>query len=318
MARAHAKNLPLSPGTRLNRYRIAKRLASGGYGVVYMGQRDDGKWVAIKEFLPLVIACRTRPKQVQVEISDQVDHDRFQAGLRAFFREADMLSRIHDERIIAIWDVFEQHGTAYFAMPLERGHTLHEMLRPDRPLGDAQLRQIFVEAAQGVEALHASGLLHLDLKPGNLWMRPEGNIVVLDLGASRWQDEEGHASSLARTPGYAAPEQHQRLRAQMGDDGKMVLHGRAEMDARTDVYGLAASMRALLEGQAPPEAPDRDPSETLRRKWLGQRQSGLLEVIDRGMAFQPAERYPSVKAFRQALQALPRVTDRGLLQDGLD
>lgn len=313
---SHSTNLPLPAGTRLNRYQIKKNLAAGGFGVVYTGVRDDGKTVAIKEFLPLVIECRTQPKQHHITIKDPLAQNRFDQGLQAFFREADMLSRIHDERVIAIWDVFEHHGTAYFAMPLEKGHTLHALVRQDRWISDAAVRRLFVEAARGVEVLHAAGLLHLDLKPGNLWVRPDGTVVVLDLGASRWSDEEGRNSSMARTPGFAAPEQHGRLRPRLVN-GQAVIQAAPVTDERTDVYGLAASLRAVLEGQSPPPAPDRDAHERVARRWQGQRDPGLLAVVDRAMSLKPSARYPTVLAFRQALQALTRLSDGMPRHDGL-
>lgn len=297
-------NATLPPGTRLNRYRIDKRLAAGGFGVVYVGTRDDGRQVAIKEFLPQVIACRPAGK-TRIDIADAYDADRFTAGLAAFFQEADVLSRIHDDRIIAIWDVFESHGTAYFAMPLEKGHTLHALVRQDQDVPDATARRLFVEAAKGVEVLHAHRLLHLDLKPGNLWVRPDGAVVVLDLGASRWSDQEGRSVSLARTPGFAAPEQHTSLKR------------RAELTEQTDIYGLAASLRATLEGTSPPAATQRQPDEGMACRWQGQRDPGLMAVVDRGMAVDPAHRYPTVAAFRQALQALPRLPDHLDRPDGL-
>jgi serine/threonine protein kinase len=301
---ARTTNLPLQKGVRLNRYRIHRRLAAGGFGVVYLGERDDGRKVAIKEFLPSVIACRKDGERVT--LANKVLSDRFRSGLQAFFREADMLSRIHDDRVIAIWDVFEANGTAYFAMPFEKGHTVQALVKRRGWVSDATARRLFVEASHGVEVLHRCNLLHLDLKPDNLWVRPDGSVVVLDLGASRWSDEEGLTLRLARTPGFAAPEQHRGRKA--------------VLDVRTDVYGLAAALRALLEGQSPPTAPQRmkQPGEGMGRRWRGQRDAQLLAVVDRGMALNPADRWPTVEAWRKALEALPRLSPTAPRREDLD
>lgn len=287
-------NDPLRPGFRLSRYTIVRRLSAGGFGVVYVARREDGKLVALKEFLPSVIACRRPEDKGVIKLRGSTDTRRFRDGLEAFFREADTLAKIHDDRVIAVWDVFEANGTAYFAMPVEKGITLQAAIRGNpRPLGNALVRDLFVRACQGVEVLHQHGLLHLDLKPSNLWLRPDGSVVVLDLGASRWEDEEGRTGQLARTPGFAAPEQHGAVKVK-------------DLTVRTDVYGLAATLHATLEGSPPPSAPGRSPKDpplALRR--LGQHSSRLLAVVDRGMALPPADRWPTVAAFRQELEKLP-------------
>lgn len=287
-------NALLPPGAQINRYKVVRRLAEGGFGVVYHGKRDDGREVAIKEFLPSLIPCRRDDDHGLVTISDQHQSERFEKGLAAFFREADTLSRIHDDRIIAIWDVFKANGTGYFAMPMEKGYTFHTILKAQRWLGDAAVRRLFVEAALGVEALHRARVLHLDLKPVNLWLRPDGQVVVLDLGASRWADDEAEIQHLARTPGFAAPEQHGPSR-------------QAILDERTDVYGLAASLRACLDGKSPPPAPTRSSDESMGPLHWSRRNARLLQVIDRGMALAPQNRFQSVAEFRQALEEIPRL-----------
>ena len=294
MASQKFSNDPLRPGFRLSRYTIVRRLSAGGFGVVYVAKREDGKLVAIKEFLPSVIACRKPEDKGQVKLKGSNDVRRFRDGLEAFFREADTLAKIHDDRVIAVWDVFEANGTAYFAMPVEKGITFQTAIRSSLfPLGNARLREWFIRACQGVEVLHQHGLLHLDLKPSNLWLRPDGSVVVLDLGASRWEDEEGRTGQLARTPGFAAPEQHGSVKVK-------------DLTVRTDVYGMAATLYAALEGMPAPSAPGRltRPTPFLKRR-LGQHSSLLLALVDKGMALNAAERFATIAEFRQELEKLP-------------
>lgn len=301
-------NDPLRPGFELSRYRIVRRLSSGGFGVVYVARREDGKMVAIKEFLPAVIACRTPENRGQVKLKSAGDERRFRDGLEAFFREADTLAKIHDEQVIAVWDVFEANGTAYFTMPVEKGITLQTAIRGRHaPFSDTWMRDTFVRACRGVEVLHRHSLLHLDLKPGNLWLRPDGQVVVLDLGASRWEDEEGRTGQLARTPGFAAPEQHGQVKVK-------------DLTIRTDVYGLATTFYAALEGVPPPSAPSRaNVVHDFVKARAGQHSSRLLAIIARGMDLDPAKRYASVSDLRLALEQLPRLEDRATwpIADGL-
>lgn len=302
-----APNDTLRPGFRLSRYTILRRLSSGGFGVVYVARREDGQLVAIKEFLPSTLAVRTLEDRGRVRPATPEASRRFRDGLEAFFREADTLTRIHDDRVIAVWDVFEANGTAYFVMPVEKGITLQAAIRGSPyPLSEGFLRDVFTRVCMGVEVLHAHGLLHLDIKPSNLWLRPDGSVVVLDLGASRWADEEGRTGQLARTPGFAAPEQHGSVKVK-------------DLTVRTDVYGLAASLWAGLEGASPPPAPQRRAKDkSILRGRLGQRTSALLRLIERGMALKPEHRYPDVTSMRRELERLPvAMPDPWFAQDGL-
>lgn len=294
MARTGNEWLPI--GFKLGRYTITRKLSSGGFGIVYAAKREDGLSVAIKEFMPASMACRKDAKSGEVKVKESADKQRFLDGLEAFFREADMLSKIHDEKVISIWDVFKQNGTAYFAMPIERGNTLQAMIRNSHtPLGDGLIREWFIRAAQGLEVLHKNGLLHLDVKPSNLWLRPDGSVVVLDLGTSRWESEEGRTGQLARTPGFAAPEQHGSVKVKM-------------LTVRTDIYGLAASIYAAIEGTPPAIAPVRErqknPVSLLQRR-LGQHHPDLLQIVDRGMALNPMDRFASMTEMVKALEAIP-------------
>lgn len=311
MAVKKKKNKPtndsLRPGFRLSRYTILRRLSAGGFGVVYVARREDGQLVAIKEFLPAILAVRTPEDRGRVRPNTPASARRFREGLEAFFREADTLARIHDDRVIAVWDVFEANGTAYFAMPVEKGTTLQAAIRGSpRPLDERFVKDVFVRACQGVEVLHEHGLLHLDIKPSNLWLRPDGSVVVLDLGASRWEDEEGRTGQLARTPGFAAPEQHGAVKVK-------------DLTVRTDVYGLAASLYAALEGSPPPPSPQRragQPGLLVQR--VGQRSSGILTVVDKGMSLAPKDRFSAVSDMRAALERLPRLPAQPwLVPDGL-
>ena len=300
-AQAKSTNAILPAGSRLGRYTVSRKLSAGGFGVVYLALRSDGQPVAIKEFLPSVMVCRTPSDKGQVEVRNAAHAKRFKDGLEAFFREADTLARIHNDRVIQIWDVFEANGTAYFAMPVEKGGTLQTLIRSQAtPLPDAKLVHLFSEAALGIQTLHEAGLMHLDIKPSNLWVRPDGSVVVLDLGASRWEDEEGRIAQLARTPGFAAPEQHGTKRAR-------------SLTVRTDVYGLGASLYAAIERRPPPPAPSRHHDDlSLLKRRLGQHSTALLEIVDKSMSLLQGDRFASAREFRDALRQVPHASGKSL------
>ncbi len=296
---------PLANNTTLNRgrYTIWKKMASGGFGVVYMASEKDGTVVAIKEFLPQSLVLRKK-EQKEVEFKKVSDRRRFNDGLQSFWKEADNLMQLRSPRIVPIWDMFEENGTAYFTMPLLPGQSFYTSLRGRVPEWEpTAVKDIFIEACLGIEVLHDVGLLHLDIKPGNLWLTPENKVIVFDLGASHWEDEAQTQAHLARTPGYAAPEQHQHI-------DKRVL------SEATDVYGLAASMYSFLSEVSPLPAPERLEERdthkeltTLSRVLYRSVNVDLAEIIDRGMELEQKDRYKSMRDFRKALQNCPQLYD---------
>lgn len=293
---ANFKNVFLPPGYKLPRYTIEKRLSSGGFGAIYVAKHENGNTVALKEFLPSVLNCRSEENKGLVFCKDEESQKKFEKGLAIFFQEADTVAKIRDDRVVAILDVFEANGTAYFAMPLEQGETLQRLIKRNREkLTDAALQRIFIDASTGIQVLHDHGLLHLDIKPGNLWIRPDGSLVVLDLGASREQDNYLLFGPPARTPGYAAPEQH-------------LSYKNAKLTVQTDVYGLAASLYCCLEGKAPLVAPERNEEDmSYSRKRMGQHSLPILRLIDEGLEIDPKKRIKTAEEFKERLFYIPRI-----------
>lgn len=298
---ANFKNYYLTYGNKLqgNKYIIQRKISSGGFGAVYLARTITSRSVAIKEFLPAGIKCRTIPNSSEINIGLEEDKNNFSLGLEAFFQEADTVAKINNSKIIKILDVFKENGTAYFVMPIEQGESLYSYsVRQSKRISDEELKRIFIDATIGLASLHEHNLLHLDLKPGNLWVRPNGDLVILDLGATRDKNNYLNLKPPARTPGYAAPEQHNRRHGQI-----------AELTVRTDVYGMAASIYSCIERHPPIEATKRKesdiPYQLLR---AGQVSDGLLQVIDDGLMLNPKDRIKSANEFRERLESLPKLS----------
>lgn len=293
------KNVYLPKGFKLQRYTIQARAKPGGFGIVYLARREDGTSVAIKEFLPASLRCRTQSDNGRVAFDNPEDAKKFKEGLDSFFQEADTVAKIRDPRIIEILDVFEANGTAYFVMPYERGCNLHDYIRYNNgKLPDAEIRDLFVDACSGMQVMHDHDLLHLDIKPGNLWVRPDNSLIILDLGAARNKYNYHLFGPAARTPGYAAPEQHSSV-------NKIA---NVPLTVKTDTYGLATSMYACVEGSAPPPANVRVKSDvplSIMRK--GQASSDLLALIDKGMSLDVKDRFATADEFKEHLLRLPRL-----------
>lgn len=293
------KNVYLPKGFKLQRYTIQEKAKPGGFGIVYLARREDGLSVAIKEFLPASLRCRTAADNGRVSFDNTDDARKFKDGLNSFFQEADTVAKIRDPQIIEILDVFEANGTAYFVMPYERGCSLHDYIKyRGGRIADAEIRDLFIYACSGLQVLHEHDLLHLDIKPGNLWVRPDNSLILLDLGASRNKYNYHLFGPSARTPGYAAPEQHSSLNKTAN----------VPLTVKTDTYGIATSMYACIEGSAPPAAnlrvKENIPLSIIRR---GQSSSELLKLIDRGMSLDVKGRIPSAEEFKSLLLGLPRL-----------
>ncbi len=285
---------PLNAGVTVGRYRIMAMLAGGGFGTVYRAQRDDNLTVALKEFIP-PIAAKRGTDGARIVLAHPTDSSRFEKALTGFFHEADTLIKLHEPSVVAILDVFRENGTAYLVMPLERGHTFYTWARSVPWVSDAAAVRAFIQAARGVAALHACGLLHLDIKTRNLWLRPDGSAVVLDLGTARWHDEAMRQGHMARTHGFAAPEQYTSGRSQI------------KVDARTDVYGLAAALRDCLERRTPPTATSRGTGEGITKRMCGLRNQELLDLVDCGMSLDPDARPANAAIFARKLEQLTRL-----------
>jgi Tol biopolymer transport system component len=213
----------LAPGVRLGRYIIVEPLGSGGMGVVYRG-RDEKleRVVAIKLLAPGVLSGED--------------------ARRHFRREALALAKLNHPRIAAVYDVGEQDGTDYIVMELVEGDSLATKLRSGAlPVKEATA--IALQVAEALVEAHERGVMHRDLKPGNVMITPKGNAKVLDFGLAKMLAPVGGdaATSIAETRGlvgtplYMSPEQ---------------ALGRS-LDARTDLWSLGALYYESLAGRPP-------------------------------------------------------------------
>ena len=292
---------PLPAGFRLEHYRIEREIAFGGFSKVYLAFDAAGSPVAIKEYLPLALTERDAG-EIEPRVSD-VNRSDFNAGLKCFFEEGRMLSRLVHPHVIRVTDFFRANGTAYMVMAYERGRTLREHVRRHRgPVPEAFIRDIFLQVLDGLMEVHRNGLLHLDLKPANIFLRSDGTPLLLDFGATREHiGEQGGAVRLSsiHTPGYAAPEQ--------------VRHA-PPAGPWTDLYGVGASLYYCLGGESPPGAKERLEQDTLQpavQRWRSRYSPDLLALIDGCLQLDPAGRPQTAEWLRMALAALAGKAPRG-------
>ena len=179
----HKQALPA--GYRLRTYRVLRVLGAGGFGVTYLCEHAGlGLQVAVKEYLPNEIAVR---HGIAVHPKSPSDHEGFEWGLSRFLDEARTLARFEHPNVVRVRDCFEANRTAYIVMDYEDGESLSRLLQRWRTLTEAQLKRVVLPVADGLRHVHASGFLHRDVKPSNIFVRRSGESpVLLDFGSARY------------------------------------------------------------------------------------------------------------------------------------
>jgi serine/threonine protein kinase len=246
--RAAANNPPTHPWPRITGYEVLGELGHGGMGVVYKARH-----VKLKRLVALKVmrsALAGNP-----------------VARRRFTREATAMAAIEHDHVVAVYQVGEEDGLPYLAMPLLQGETLHGRLQRERTLPYAAVVELGRQIALGLAAAHRVGLVHRDIKPANIWLegaRYEGRgaregvggvsslaprpsplapvrVKILDFGLARAADQESLVSAPgapAGTPQFMSPEQAQG----------------AEIDARSDLFSLGAVLYRMAGGELPFQA----------------------------------------------------------------
>jgi hypothetical protein len=273
-------------GTDVAGYAVESVLGSGAMGVVYVArQRSPERRVALKLITPAFA-------------NDEVFR-------RRFLREATAAAAIEHPHILPVYAAGESNGTLFMAMRLIDGRDLREILRGSRELSLERVERIVGQIGGALDAAHARGLVHRDVKPGNVLVteQPDGEdadfCYLMDFGVSTWTANSAatitSTGQMVGTANYMAPEQ---------------IEGGA-VDGRTDLYSLGCVLYECLTGSAPfsgRSSPailyghlhERAPAPSSLRPELPQ---GVDEVIDRVLRKAPEERYPSCRALSQDLHA---------------
>lgn len=287
LAAAHRNALPLR--SMLHEYRIEQVIGAGGFGITYLASDTHlERQVAVKEYFPSELAVRTADAGV-LPSSAQREAD-FRWGLERFLQEARTLAKFTHAHIVRVVRYFEAHGTAYMVMDYERGEALKAvLLRTPRP-AEAELKRLAAPLLDGLRAVHAAGILHRDIKPDNIVVRPDGGPVLIDFGASR-QALAGETRSLTAvlTPGYAPLEQYS---------------GEGKQGPWTDLYALAGVLFRAITDAAPPDAVARMSADSVAATLAqarGRYSAPFLAAVEWALAPQEKRRPQSVDEWRGPL-----------------
>jgi eukaryotic-like serine/threonine-protein kinase len=288
------KPSPLPPDTVIGGYRIVRKVAAGGFGLVYLAVDPDGQQVAVKEYLPSSLAARAPGELLPQVLPEKLAL--YRLGLKSFFEEGRSLAQISHPSVVSVLNFFRENETVYMVMNYLEGAALQDFivtareLKQSKVFRESTIRSLFDEVLRGLRIVHQHKMLHLDIKPANIFITDDNKAVLIDFGAAREVlSKEGNFVRPMYTPGFAAPEMYRRD---------------ASMGPWTDIYAIGACMYACMQGYPPSEAPQRQDKDRIAialARLRGVYSDNLIEVVEWCMALDPLSRPQSVFALQKEL-----------------
>jgi serine/threonine-protein kinase len=274
-----------APGALVaGKFRVIRKIGSGGMGAVYEVLHEYTKHRrALKVLHP--------------------NYSRLPAIVTRFLREASAAGRIGNPHIVETFDAGSlESGEPYIVMELLAGRSLDSLLAERGTLDFAEAISYVRQACRGLEAAHNTGIIHRDLKPDNLFIEAGPFVKILDFGISKFDatlignEQLTRAGAMLGTPFYMSSEQVRGVHA---------------IDVRTDVYSLAAVLYECVTGNKPFSAATIEQLAVAIHvghyepvsHYRGDAPAGFAEVLAKGLACNRDERYPTVRAFADALAA---------------
>lgn len=284
-----ASRTPLPPGHLLHKYRIERVIGQGGFALTYEATEPVlGRTVAIKELFMPQLNVRLDNETIDLLRGD--DDAQTYEWIKFFFsREAQITFRMRHDGVVRMYEFFRTNNTAYIVFEFLLGETLADWCKARaHKFNQAEMMRFLDRSARALRHVHGKGVLHRDLKPGNIFIESAGTQpVLIDFGAAREIGKDDPAGIPIITSGFSAPEQY------TGDEFQ---------DERSDIYGLSATLYWMLTGTQPQDAILRrtqDALQHLREKVDPSfaHSERLLDAIMRGLSIEPEKRQANVDAF---------------------
>jgi len=279
------KPASLPPDTVIGGYRVVRKLSAGGFGVVYLAVDNEGQQVAIKEYLPSSLASRPPG-----ELLPQVQPEKlslYRLGLKSFFEEGRSLAQISHASVVSVLNFFRENETVYMVMNYLEGGTLQDFiitareLKKQKVFRESTIRSLFDEILRGLRIVHQHKMLHLDIKPANIFVTDDNKAVMIDFGAAR--------EVLSKEGNFIRP---------------MYTRRDSSMGPWTDIYAIGACIYATMQGYPPNDAPQRLEKDRLSlalSRLRGVYSDNLIEVVEWCMSLDPLSRPQSVFALQKEL-----------------
>jgi len=281
--------LALPVGARVGVYVIEAVLGSGGFGITYRVRHETlNKQFALKEYFPRQFSYRDKTSVEPTATSEK----EYAWGLDRFVKEARALAKFKHPAILDVSDIFAANNTAYMVLAYEEAPNLGDWLNAlDRPASQEELDRLAAPLLNALELVHGHGMLHRDIAPDNILVRPDGTPVLIDFGAAR--DDLQHRLAPVTAvikPGYSPPEQYEASALRQGP--------------WSDIYGFGATLYCAIAGALPVDSEERFDSRVRTEAALrarGSYRKGFLDAIDWAMELQPEKRPQSAAEWRTKL-----------------
>ena len=292
----NAESFALKPGTILEgKYLVGEMLGQGGFGITYIGfDLLLEQKVAIKEYYPMSTGMVSRDGHSTVVWSSaMMGKTGTQKGFDSFLKEARKMAKLGGiPGVVGVKSVFIQNETAYIVMDFIEGETLLKKLQKNGPMDFDSCVKLMTPIMQALAEVHEHGIIHRDISPDNIMVRPDGKLILLDLGAAKDLDIQGNdggvqSSQMVAKHGFSPIEQYSK-------SGKV--------GPWTDIYAMAATIYYCCTGILPPPATDRTIDDTLAcQPRLTHAQFGILADC---MRMRPQDRPQSMDTLLQMLTRL--------------
>ena len=275
-----------------DRYVIGTVIGFGGFGTIYKSWDSQlGTVVAVKEFYPSGLVNRV-PGEKQVLVFSGEKRKSFDIQLARFLDEAQNIAKFNKHpNIVNVYSFFEENNTAYIVMEYMEGMSLSEYLKKSEgKLPPEEAVAIVEPVMDALSAIHAQGIIHRDIHPGNIFITEHNQIKLLDFGAAKLDTGEDEKTlTVIVTQGYASPEQYR---------------SKSKQGPYTDIYGLGATLYKVITGEVPEEAVDRQLKDKLKKpSETGVKLDGNLDrAIMKALAIKPDLRFQSAEEFKNAVQ----------------
>ncbi len=280
---AHETGTGMVTPHAIDRYWVESIIGRGGFGAVYRARHMHTRQVVALKMLRASAPPGAHGANPGAHL----------------VREAQILATVRHRNIVQVFDAGVVDGAAFIAMELVEGASIEQLLAQTPALPLPTVLALATQLLDGLAAAHAVGVVHRDIKPGNLLVVPDGTLKILDFGISKSSVVQVSASSQGSwvgTPGYMAPEQY----------------GAGAVDLRADLYAAAVTIYRMAAGERPfPESDfaallsrvmrERAPSLSTR---VPHAPPALVHALDRALLRDPDARFASADEFRSALSAM--------------
>lgn len=273
-----------------NRYIIGRVLGKGGFGITYLAyDMTLQSKTAIKEYYPVDLASR----QENLSLSWNSDRLTEEKACDSFLKEARKMAQISQlPNVVTVRDVFRANHTAYIVMEYIEGDTLASQLAKYGPISFEDTMDLMMPVMNVVSKMHKYGLIHRDIKPDNIMLRADGEVILLDMGAAKNIDidrpeNQSMTTNLTVTQGFSPLEQYTNSRS---------------IGPWTDVYALSMTIYYCLTRRKPPTALDR----SYGGEYYGLERPQCLSdyqwnALKKGMALKISDRCNSVEELKNTL-----------------